>query len=344
MALDLQTALVTGATGFIGRRLVPHLVRAGVEVRCLVRETSDTSALAPLGIERIVGDIRDPDSLARAAEGVDAVFHLAALLRMPWKPAFAEVNAAAVGHVAAACAAQPEPPALLVLSSAAAAGPVPSGGQRVERDAPAPVSRYGEVKLDGEQAAARYAGHVPLTIIRPPMVFGDGDHASLPLFRMARRGWCLAPSPHPMSMIHVDDLADLLLRAARDGERVTAAPELGRGVYNAAAPEVLTLADFSQRIARVLGRPPLRVLPVPRAALWLTAAVGEALGRLRDTATLMNLDKAREALGGSWACDARKATIQLGWRHAELDARLSQTIEWYRGQGWLAARESPGRY
>ncbi len=77
----MKQALVTGATGFVGSHLVQVLVEAGVGVRALVRPTSDTRNLQALGIRRIESSLEDEAGLARAAEGADVVYHLAALTR-----------------------------------------------------------------------------------------------------------------------------------------------------------------------------------------------------------------------------------------------------------------------
>ncbi|MCA9547417.1 MAG: NAD-dependent epimerase/dehydratase family protein, partial [Myxococcales bacterium] len=123
-------ALVTGATGFIGHHVVQALLGAGWRVRALVRPRSDVTALATLGSELCLGDVGEPSSLDPAVAGCAAVFHLASLLKVPWKADFHRVNVAGAEHVAAACARASAPPTLVLMSSLAAAGPAPRGGQR----------------------------------------------------------------------------------------------------------------------------------------------------------------------------------------------------------------------
>jgi nucleoside-diphosphate-sugar epimerase len=332
-------ALVTGATGFIGRHLCAALRAAGDDVTALVRATSNRAALEPLGVGFAVGDVGDPDSIQRAVDagGHEVVFHLAAMLGQPWHPEFLRTNAVGVRHVASACAAAARPPRLIVTSSMAAAGPSPRPGQaRTEDDAPAPVSRYGASKLAGEQAARELSGRLAITIVRPPVVFGDDDQAMLPLFRVAARGFAVTPGKGAVSLVHVDDLV-ALLRAAAGGETVTADGGPGRGVYFGGFDEAPTWPELARRVAIATGRRGALALSAPRWLLRAGGAAAERYARWRDSDfELLSTDKAREALAGDWICSPAKAAAQLGWRPARsLDERLVETAAAYRATGAL---------
>lgn len=328
--------LVTGATGFIGGHIVRALRAAGEEVVCLVRPSSDRRALEAAGAMHAFGDLGDAESLYRVLPGVSGVIHAAAMLKAPWRANFGSVNVNGTASLAAACAAQPEPPVLVVVSSLAAAGPAPSTQPRTETVAPSPISIYGRVKLEAENAAAALADELPVSIVRPPMVFGEGDRSALALYKFARSGWQPLPGNplHRVSMIHAADLADLLLAVLRGGERVGYAA--GSGVYYASADEMPALGELGALVAAAIGRPPPRVIPVPLAVLRLAATFGELKGRITDTPQLMNLDKAHELSSGPWLCSAQKARRDLGWAPLPLMARLQQTGHWYQQQGWLA--------
>lgn len=324
---SLRRAVVTGATGFVGGGLLRALRARGVEVTCLVRGSSDPGPLQALGARVVVGDLLQAGTLAPALDGADVVFHLAAQLRAHWRPDFLRVNQEGCGNVAAACAAQPVPPTLVVVSSLAAGGPAPAGRARVEEDQPAPRSRYGQAKLLGEEAARRYADHVPLTIVRPPIVIGRGDRAARPLLGMLRRGLALVPAGGAFSLVENEDLAGLLLLAAERGERARPDGPPGQGVYYAAADEPLALGELARRLALAAGLP-ARVLRLPLGLVWLLSLGGEGLGRLLDRPLLLNLDKAREARAGSWVCSPEKARRQLGWTPTPLARHLAQAPGW----------------
>lgn len=336
-----RRVLVTGATGFIGGHLTRLLLERGDAVSCLVREPARAAALGELGAELLPGDLRDPAALRAAVAGQAVVFHLAALLRAPWRADFSTINAEGAGNVARACAEADTPPVLIAVSSLAAAGPRAAGPPRTEADPPAPTSRYGRAKLEGERAVAAHAARVPITIVRPPIVLGEGDQAALSLFRMAGRGLFVVPSwrASRVAWVHVHDLCDLLVRAAERGERLPApdaAGPPGQGIYYSVTEEGVTLAELGRRLGAALGRERVRVLRVPAALTWTVGALGEAWGRLRDQPTIFNLDKARDGVGGEWSCTSAKAAEQLGYAPlAPGDERLEQVARWYRERGWL---------
>jgi nucleoside-diphosphate-sugar epimerase len=273
---------------------------------------------------------------------VRLIVHAAAMLKVPWRQAFYDANVGGTANIAWAASLMREAPTLVVISSMAAAGPavLERGGAsrpRREADRPAPVSRYGRVKLAAEEAALAHAGRVPITIVRPPMVFGPGDTVSFPLFRAASRGLSVEPTRerHRLSMIHVEDLAEALLLAAERGERAIAGGENGRGVYHVAASERLTLSEIGEEAGRSLGLSKVRSLRLPSPLTFVAAAVGEAVGRLRDRPSFLNLDKYKEGTAGSFTCDPAKL-LELGFVPEKgARERIAETARWYRQEGWL---------
>jgi nucleoside-diphosphate-sugar epimerase len=333
--------LVTGGTGFIGHHLVAALRTGGQPVTCLVRPTSKVEALQGMGVSLVVGDLAQPETLAEAVAGHSTVYHLAGLLAAFRAEAFYQVNVGGTAALLEACAGQRNPPVVVIVSSLAAAGPSSEDHPRREEDPPAPVSHYGRSKLAAERAANSFARQVPISVVRPPIVFGEGDRDVLRMFRMVQRGWHLVPGRRPRrySLIHAADLAQGLLLAAERGERMNGDPgdhARGRGVYFLAGQLHPTYAELGPLMAEALGRRPPRVMRVPMAAAWLVALTMEILARLRGQPDIFNLDKMREAAAGSWTCSSEKAVRQLGFEApADLASRLRQTATWYLRQGWL---------
>jgi nucleoside-diphosphate-sugar epimerase len=336
-----KPVLVTGASGFIGRHLVRHLIELGNRVSCLVRATSRIDELRSAGVQLVTGDVTDCASIKRALAVSQAgiVFHLAGLTKALRTDDFLRVNAGGVESIAAACADRTDKPVLVVVSSLAAAGPCAVGQPRIESDAPIPVSNYGRSKLAGEQAAAKYAGVVPISVVRPPIVFGPGDRGMLEMFRpIARCGIHVVPGQGEqcLSLIHVADLVEGLLLAAEKGERLRPNGSPGQGIYFIAADDYPTYAELGQAIAIALGKKRATVVHLPGPLVRLVGLCCDAIGRIRQRSAWVNSDKIAEALAGSWTCSSAKARTHLGWSPAAaLADRLRETAQWDRQAGWL---------
>lgn len=336
---EMQSALVTGGTGFIGRHVVHALARRGIRVEALVRQTSDLSVFEGVEVQTVVGDVLDERTYQEAISRVDLVIHMASLLKMPWSPRFREVHVEGTEAVARTCAAVPERPCLLLVSSLAASGPHRSPVPPDEGVRPAPVSVYGRAKRDAELRASAYSSEVPLTIIRPPAVYGPWDRTLLKLFRSVARGVHLVPGNGGslMSMVQVEDLAAAIVEAGLRGERVEgqAGPH-GRGVYFIAGDEHPPYGELGHWVSNALGVDAPRVLTLPRFAARWAASGSEGLARLRDRSTVLNRDKMLEAHSGHWTCQSLKAARDLDWRPSRpLQDHLRDTALWYRSHGWL---------
>jgi dihydroflavonol-4-reductase len=342
----MPRVLITGATGFIGPHLAEHLLRGGDHVVCLRRRTSDVSRLSGLDVELAQGDLTDADSLRAVLDDVQVVYHLAGAIKALRSQDFFRINEGGTRCLLEACAARPTPPVVVLVSSLAAAGPSWPDRPRAEADPPQPVSHYGQSKRAAEQVCRQFAATVPVTIVRPPIVFGEADPATLQLFRpIARSGWHVVPGWRDarFSLVHAADLCAALRLAAQRGARLLPASaaserhdDAAQGVYFAAFDEHPTYAELGQRIGAALGRRKTRIVRVARWTVRFAALCSEIAARVRRQPGIFNLDKAREAVAGSWTCSPQKAMAELGWRPAAtLDERLAQTAQWYRTHGWL---------
>jgi nucleoside-diphosphate-sugar epimerase len=335
----MERALVTGATGFIGRHVVRSLASRGVEIEALVRPTSDLSPFDGLNVRPVLGDILDPTTYGESVQRVDRVIHMASLLKMPWSPRFRSVHVEGTDAVARACALAPQPPSLLLVSSLAACGPTQDLVPLHEGARPAPVSVYGHAKRDAELCAITYSKDLPLTIVRPSAVFGPWDRTLLGVFRTVARGVHVVPGNGSslMSLVDARDLAEAIVEASQRGERVNGpegAPE--RGLYFISGSEHPTYGALGALVARAMDRPDPRILRLPRSVARWGAAVSESLARVRDLSTVLNRDKILEAHSGHWICQSEKAARELDWCTAQdLEVRMAQTAQWYRDQGWL---------
>jgi len=336
----MRTALVTGGTGFIGRHVVAALLDRGVAVRAVVRSPERAGHLARDGVEIVAGSLADLDGWQGRIRGCDAVFHCAGLVAARRRADLMEINGTDVGRLADACAAVESPPVLVHLSSLAAAGPAPRDGIRTEADPPRPVSAYGASKLQGDGELLQRAGRLPISVLRPGIVFGPHDTNVAKMFQSIQwtRLHAMMGFRSPrLSLIHVADLVTLMLAAVTGGARLAARDTVATtGVYHACDDrEFPTHAQLGHRMARALGTRTL-ILPLPLTVAFPTAFAIETYWKLRGQASIVSADKVREAIAPSWAASAARARHDLGFAPAaSLDARLAETACWLRENGQL---------
>jgi nucleoside-diphosphate-sugar epimerase len=310
-------ALITGATGFIGQHLACHLAAEGWRLRLLVRRTSDVAPLHGLGARWVEGDVLDPASLDRAVDGVEVVFHLAA--QTATRFASDACNVGGTRNLAEAVLRKA--PALrrfVFVSSILAAGPTRSDAPLREGDPERPRTRYGASKLAAERALLRCAERLPAAIVRPPIVYGEGDRELAGVFRGLARGRMLLPGhgSDPISPIYVGNLVEALrLAAVRDAARGE--------VFYATDDRILTKLELLAQIARMYGHSP-RPLRIPRF-------VGDglcALGRRGSPA----LEAAGSLFERNWSCSMEKARRLLGYRpRFSLEEGLARTLRAFGG-------------
>jgi nucleoside-diphosphate-sugar epimerase len=333
----MARTLVTGATGFIGRHVVRRLLERGDQVRCLVR-SQPQNGLAHSGVELALGDVTRPESLKTAVRGVDLVFHVAGATQVHTARTFTRVNSEGTRHLARACARLLSPPKLVYVSSLAAAGPSRPDLPRREDQPSAPISAYGRSKLVAEGHLRKLAAILPVTVVRPPVVYGPGDPHTIPVFRSVRNGFNFLPGPldPSMSVIYVDDLVSALLLAARQGRTLSIGVHDNQGIYFVTSEESLTYSGMGRAAAKAMNIATYRTVRLPMFLCWFGAYFNQFRALLMHKPIIFTADKVREAIAGYWICSSDKAKAELGLKCVtNLADGFRLTGEWYRRQGWL---------
>lgn len=265
-----MNCLITGATGAVGPRLVEALCQAGWQVRVLVRQRPP-STLFPAQVELCLGDITDPAAVGDAMQGVEVVFHLAALLHITnpsreLQPLYERINVGGTRHVVEAAVAASV--RRVVFFSTIAVYGYNSGRLLDESAPPAPDTYYGQTKLAAEGivlAAKRPDGRPLGVVLRSGAVYGarvKGNYRLL--LNLLRRGWFLpiGDGRNRRSLIYDRDLAQAALLAATH-------PDAAGGIFNVTDGRVHQMDEIIAAMCAALGRAhPACACQYGRSALW----------------------------------------------------------------------------
>jgi nucleoside-diphosphate-sugar epimerase len=327
-------ALVTGASGFIGSTLIKELNTIGWEAHALMRRTSNPAYLKGLQFIKTEGDLHNLESLKAAVAHVDCVFHLAGAVAAPNEAGYFKHNTEGTELLARAVAeVQPKLKRFVYVSSLAAGGPSAYPDKpRTEKDIDAPVSAYGKSKLEAEATLSKFKNLFPVSIIRPPIVYGPKDKGVFIFVQTVARS--LMPilsatnGQKLYSSIHAQDLCLGLIAAAR-----TETPS--GEVFYLSSNTINSYEEIMTAIAHVLGKRPLR-FPVPKTVLRALASILTIASKITGYPFPLNNDKVNELLPDYWTCSNEKAKQVLGFspRH-EFASGIAETIEWYQQQGWI---------
>jgi dihydroflavonol-4-reductase len=325
--------LVTGASGFVGSAVVRHLIKAGHQVRALVRPTSSHVNLADLRVEITEGDLRDAQSLIRAMAGIRFVFHVAADYRL-WARNPQEIVQTNVegtrNLMTAALRAGVE--RIVYTSSVATLKARPDGKASDETfrlEAQSAVGAYKYSKAVAERLVETMVAEAKLAaiIVNPSTPIGPGDVRPTPTGRIiveAAAGRMPAYVDTGLNLVHVDDVAAghlMALQNGRIGER-----------YILGGQDVL-LGDMLREIARQVGRAPPR-LRLPRRLIFPIAYGAEAVAHFTGREPFVTTTGLRLAKDRMFFTSA-KAERELGYRARPYSEAIAEAIAWFRQAGFL---------
>jgi dihydroflavonol-4-reductase len=318
----VKPILVTGASGFIGWHVARMLVETGHRVRALVRPGSQVREIE---VEAVTGDLRDPESLQRAASGCGLVFHVAADYRL-WAAHPQELYDSNVGGTRNLLeAARNTGVERVVYTSTVGCIGVPQNGLG---DEASPVSiedmsgAYKRSKFQAEQAALEFAGNgLPVVIVNPTAPVGDHDVKPTPTGKIVLdflKGDMPAFIDTGLNLVDVRDAAKGHLLAAEKGKP---------GERYILGCENLTLAEILRRLAELSGRkaPSLRL---PYGVAYAAGLASTAWANVTGSEPRVPLDAVRMARKKMFVSH-EKAKQELGFNPSAVDGALTRAIEWF---------------
>ena len=302
----MKTVALTGATGFVGRITLDRLVAAGWHVRALTRRDQHKKA----GVSWVHGRLDDAASLNELCKGADAVLHIAGVVNAPDAAGFESGNVTGTANMIAA-AQSAGIHRFVAVSSLAAREPA--------------LSLYGASKAKAENLVK--ASTLDWTVIRPPGVYGPGDTEMFDMFRIATKGWALMPPRGRVSVIHVDDLARLLVT-------LLSAENVSKCLFEA---DDGTAGGWShEAFARAIGAAVGRDIRAVHAPSFLLKFAGWADRVIRGPKAKLTPDRASYLAHPDWTIDPKAApTIALWQPEIATELGLKDTVDWYRKHGWM---------
>ena len=298
---------LTGGTGFVGKATLAALDRAGYAVRALARTVPEATSSA----QWVRGDLADRAALAQLVDGAEAVIHVAGLTTAHDPAQFEQANVAGTLALIEA-AAKAGVRRFVLVSSLSAREPQ--------------LSAYGASKERAERLVM--ASGLDWTIVRPPGVYGPWDIDYLEMFKLAKLGFVPVPPPGRSSLIHVQDLAELLAALVPAGEH---------GTQRLFEPDDGHTGGWTHReLARVIGWAVGRRPFVMQLSSRMLARAARADRLIRRSRARLTADRVGYMTHPDWLAREELAVPGAIWR-PRISTRegLKATARWYREKGWL---------
>ncbi|KRA59416.1 epimerase [Caulobacter sp. Root655] len=308
---------VTGATGFLGRRLVKVLADDGWTVRVLARRDIADPAWLGLEPQLVIGDLANTRALAALCDGAEVVVHVAGLIKASSRAVFDRANVEGSRQVA--LAAKAAGARLVLVSSLAAREPQ--------------LSDYAASKRGGEDTAREIFGE-SLTIVRPPAIYGPGDIETLRLFKMASEA-AILPVLDPaarMAWIHADDAAACIAALVKT-------PRPGLYALSDNRPDGYGWRELMQTASKAVGASP-RLVRIPAWVIKSLAKLSKWASIATGKDTILTPGKARELLHADWALSSNDPIPDFPPTRYPLEEGFAQSVRWYRSEGWLKDKKA----
>jgi dihydroflavonol-4-reductase len=327
-----MSTLVTGATGFLGSHIARKLAGRGDKVRILLRKTSNTINIDNIDAERVYGDVTDIDSIRKAIEGCDTLYHTAGIVsfkQADYKK-MDEINVKGTNNVFTA-AMEAGVKKAVYTSSVAAIGLKP-GKEPADEGTPFdPAStdiQYIKSKYYAEREALKFVEKgLPLVIVNPSIVIGAGDvyvsTSGIILWYCKRRlpGY----TDGGINLVDAEDVAQGHLLAAEKGKT---------GERYILSNRNLTIKDLYGVLEKVTGIPSPK-LKIPYPLAYIGAFIAERIfGISAPNYVAMDID----SIKGSkhyWYFDNSKAVRELGFSPRPLEETIESTVKWFKENGYL---------
>ncbi len=322
---------VTGATGFIGGFVIKQLIAQKHRVTCLVRASSNLQWLNDLPVTLCYGSTNEPGEFLPYLREAEFILHVAGVTKARDKGEFYRGNAQATEALLSALPqSNSNLQRFVLVSSQGAVGPSPGESPIDESHPASPLTDYGRSKLQAEIIARSFMDRIPVTIVRPPAVYGPRDKDTLNFFRLIKRGLniMIGKVDQRVNMVYVEDLAAGIIQAALS-------PAAAGKTYFLCEKQSYLWSEVAGIAGRIMTKKYLTIrLPFP--LVYGIAFFLEIGARAAGRTTILNRQKMAELKQPFWVVSPENAERDFDYvTRFSLDQGIQSTISWYREKNWL---------
>jgi dihydroflavonol-4-reductase len=324
---------ITGATGFIGSHLADLLKKDGHDIYCMIRPSSSLKWVENKGFHLINLDFKNKEQLKEIFEDMDYVYHIGGLTAAKTYEEFLRGNRDFTKDlISTVYTYSKNLKKFIYVSSQTVAGPSKSlENPKTEEDECQPITSYGKSKRAGELEVINYFDKMPVTIVRPPAVYGPRDTAILSIFQTVNKGigTLIGFNKKYVSLIHSDDLVRGIKLAGESSKS-------NSQIYFISSNEFYNWDQLMEIIKDKMGKKHIIKLKLPHSLVLIIAGISGFFGKFSSKPPVLNYEKGIDFIQDYWICSAEKAKNEIGFvQEMTIEAGMENSIKWYKENNWL---------
>ena len=323
----MKTAILTGATGFLGSHIADKLLAEGYHVRATVRKSSNLQWVENKGIElvelSINGSVKE---LIEFIDDASIIIHCAGLISSDSITDYITTNTESTASLLKAARNCQSVESFTLISSVAAVGPSTPGNPITDNTKPNPISPYGNSKLAAEELLQDQTLPFRTCALRPPALYGPRDRSFLPFFKLGQKGWAVkVGNIQELSMVHGVDAASAAVLLATN--------ENARGCYLIDSNNCFSFRDIADAISDIFDKK-IKLIPVP---VWLMRSVAFILGEERASkVSILSKYRLLDVKQSAWCCKSNRLRDELGFQVSRTLAQgYADTLKYYKKNGMI---------
>jgi len=274
----------------------------------------------------------DNEALKLALQNVEIIFHSAGMTKAKTKEEYFRGNQLGTRNfLEQVYKLNPNIKRFVHISSQAAVGPSFSETPIDESVPFHPITTYGRSKMEAEKECQIFFDKFPITIVRPPAVFGEHDTDVFNFFKAMNSGIhpLIGFNTKKVSLVYVSDLVNGIILAGKSDQSI-------RQTYFIASEKTYSWEEIGNITAKVLNKKVFR-FHIPEFIVFTIFGLGEIASRFSSKPSIINWEKARDVTQQYWTCSIQKAKNDLGYKeNFSLEESITQTVAWYKNIGWMS--------